>query len=504
MHPGPGAPHPGGCVGGPLGAVAAAARGSGFANPRRPTRLIAIEDSDVGYALAMGAADQSSPSAGHLVPNHGLLIYRQALARPLRLAALWAAIVGEKFLAMPPLARAVATVAAFFIMLVARRPETILRAEFVFEDGKEWYLSAWHLPLSDAILTPYAGYLNFIPRVVGYLERQGPVSLAPLVGNAIALLIVALIAAYVCSDRLSMLIPSRPVRVIVALYLVLLPTTGMTLGSITFIQFYIALFLVAVAVSNPSRTSLQAVATCIAVAAAAATGPFGLVLVPLFVGRLVVRRDRDSAALLTVVGLAAAAQLVTLLTVGRPAAAPPTTDPVAILTILAGHGATVSFGGRPIAKAMESGIPVAWIAALGAATLGLAAIHLRRLPRRWLFVAGYVAAAIIFPALIAGSDETALLLDPLSASRYFVVPGALLGVSLIVALAKRPRYLPTIAMATILAVGIVGDLRLKPNPDFRWSEVSHCIGGEAPCVVPVYPGGPWDITWPGLAVDRIP
>ena len=66
----------------------------------------------------------------------------------------------------------------------------------------------------------------------------------------------------------------------------------MTLGSITFIQFYIALFLVAVAVSNPPRTSLQAVATYVAVAAAAAHGPFGLVLVPLFAGRLVVRRDQ--------------------------------------------------------------------------------------------------------------------------------------------------------------------------------------------------------------------
>ena len=405
---------------------------------------------------------------------------------------------------MPAMARWAATVAAFFVMLVARRPETILRAEFVFEDGKEWYLGAWHLPLFDAIATPYAGYLHFIPRVVGYLERQGPVRLAPLVGNMIALLIVALIAAYVSSDRLSRLIPSRGVRMIVALYLVLLPTTGMTLGSITFIQFYLALFLVAVAVSNPPRTSLQAVATYVAVAMAAATGPFGLVLVPLFVGRLLVRRDRDSAVLLTVVGLAAVAQAVTLLSVGRPASAPPTTDPIAILTILAGHGATVSFGGRPIAKAIESGVPLWWIPTLGAAALGLAAIHLRRLPGRWLLVAGYVAAAIIVPALIVGSDDTALLLDPLSASRYFVVPGALLGVSLIVALSERPRYLPSIVMAAILAVGIVGDLRLKPNLDLRWPEASRCIGGQAPCVVPVYPGGPWDIQWPGSDVDRIP
>ena len=119
---------------------------------------------------------------------------------------------------MPAAARWTVTVAAFFALLLARRPETILRAEFAFEDGKVWYLGAWHLPLFEAIATPYAGYLHLIPRVVGYFERQGSVSMAPLVGNMVALVVVALIAAYVSSDRLSRVIPSRHVRLIAALY----------------------------------------------------------------------------------------------------------------------------------------------------------------------------------------------------------------------------------------------------------------------------------------------
>jgi hypothetical protein len=395
------------------------------------------------------------------------------------------------------LARWTVVTGAFIVMLAARRPETVLRAQFIFEDGKVWYLGAWQVPLLEAIGTPYAGYLGFVQRLVGFLERVGPVSLAPLVGNALALLIVALIATYVVSDRLSGLIPSARVRIAVALYLVLLPTTGMTLGSITFIQFYLAIFLVAVAVSDPPRTVLQAGATYVAVGAAAATGPFGLILAPLFAGRLAVRRDRESLALVVAIGLIAAVQAVTLVTVGRPTAAPPTTNPLDILQILAGHAATLLYGGRPIAKAVESGVPVLWIELLGTATLVLAAIHLIRLPGRWLLVAGYVAAAIIAPVFITGSDDTALLLDPLSASRYFVAPGALLGGSLIVALSRRPRHLLGVAMAAILAVGIVGDLRLKPYPDLGWPDASRCIGGSAPCVVPVYPGGPWDIQWPG-------
>jgi hypothetical protein len=431
------------------------------------------------------------------------------LERRLRRARVWAATASsERISSMSAQARWALTAGGFFLLLVARRPETVLRPEFTFEDGIEWYLGAWQLSPSDAIVTPYAGYLHFVPRVVGFLERLGPVSLAPWVGNTIALLIVALIATYISSDRLSSLVPSRFVRLIIALYLVVLPTTGMTLGSITFVQFYLALFLVAVALSNGSTTRFQEATTDVLVAMAVATGPFGLLLVPLFVGRLAVRRDGDSALLLAVVALVAAVQAGTLLSIGRPYAAPPTTSPSAILLVIMGHGATVLFGGRLIAKAIESGLPLWWVPTLGAAALGLAATHLRRLPWQWLLMAGYVATVIIVPALAAGSDDTALLLDPRSAARYFLVPGALLGASLIFAIAKRPRSAPAVAMAAILAVGIIGDFRLKPNPDLDWLQASRCIGLETACVVPVYPGGPWDIHWPGstsgLGYDRTP
>lgn len=410
----------------------------------------------------------------------------------------------ERLFAMPAIARWTAIIGTFLLLLAARRPEGILRAEFIYEDGVRWYLESWQLPFPEGLVTPYAGYLHLIPRTVGYLETLVPVAMAPLLGNAIALLIVAAIGAFIASDRLAGVLPCRTLRLAIALYLVFLPTTGMTLGSITFVQFYLALFLIAAAVSDRPRSELEAATTYAAVALAAATGPFGLLLAPLFVGRVLFRRDTDSILMLVALGLSVTAQAVTLAIIGRPYAAPPTMDPVAIAQILSGHAATALLGGRPISRLIEAGVPAWSISVLGVVALAVVGTQLRRLPARWFIVGGYVLVAIIVPTLIAGSDDTQLLLDPLSASRYFMVPTALLGAGLIVALTRARRSPLSILAAAILVVGVLGDIRLKANPDYQWRDTSECIGGPAPCDVPVYPGGPWDVHWPGSGSGQTP
>jgi hypothetical protein len=324
-----------------------------------------------------------------------------------------------------------------------------------------------------------------------------PVAVAPLLGSVVSLLIVALIGAFIASDRLAGVIPQRRARLLVALFFVVLPTTYMTLGSITFIQFYFAVFLVAVAVSEPAKSHWAALTTYAAVVLAVGTGPFGVLFIPLFGVRWLMRRDRYSTLLLLAVGVPALVQAIVLFSAGRPAAASPTTDPMAVLQIISGHAAVVLFGGRPISRLLESGISTPVIYALGGVALAIVALQLSTLSRRWILVILYVVAVVVVPALIVGSDDTALLLDPLSASRYVVIVTAILGGALIVSLARRRRRIVGVVAAAILLVGVVGDFVLKPYPDSNWPETSACIGGASPCVVPIFPGGVWDIQWPG-------
>jgi hypothetical protein len=70
---------------------------------------------------------------------------------------------GNWMLRLPAPARLAITVSSFFLILVARRYETLLHAQFIFEDGVQWYMGAWRLPPLVGMLTSYAGYLDLVP-----------------------------------------------------------------------------------------------------------------------------------------------------------------------------------------------------------------------------------------------------------------------------------------------------------------------------------------------------
>ena len=53
------------------------------------------------------------------------------------------------------------------------------------------------------------------------------------------------------------------------------------------------------------------------------------------------------------------------------------------------------------------------------------------------------------------------------------------------------------ALAIQLVVGVVWDFRIQAPPTLGWADKSVCVGGADPCVVPVFPGGDWDLHWPG-------
>ena len=200
----------------------------------------------------------------------------------------------------PAAVRWAAVVALAFCLLLLRRPETLFRASFFYEDGQVFYVGAYFGGFGSSRLGgAYAGYLHIVPRVVGG-ARDGPCRRPTrrCVGNVIALGVVALLAAFIASNRLSNVLPDRRTRIVLAALLLLLPGSWETLGSITLVQWYVAIYLVAgrdrraaerVAHSRRSRATL--------VAGACLTGPFSILFAPLFWARALVRRDRWSAVL---------------------------------------------------------------------------------------------------------------------------------------------------------------------------------------------------------------
>jgi hypothetical protein len=388
-----------------------------------------------------------------------------------------------------------------FVGYFLRRPGALTHAEFAYEDGKVFYLGSWFGGPLEQLVRPYAGYLHFIPRFVGVLERQVPPAWAPFVSNLAALIIAALVVRFLASDRLAGAIPSRRIRWACALLLIVLPGMDMILGSLTFIQFYLAVFLIAGALASPARTLWGALLFRLSLLIASLSGPFSVLFLPMYATRLAIRRDRESLWSLLAVGTGATVQIITLLVAGGRGAAAPTLSPPDVIRIVGIHLAT-GFTGTRFMIGLVGLEPSPLIASLAILVLSvLVLLALRSISRSWLAVGAYVLAATIGSSLINGSDSTETLLDPLSASRYFVVPWFVIGIFLIASAAKR--NLAAIALLCVLAVGVLGDFRLPSGWNYGWSTAAACVGGAAPCQLPIFPGTPyWTFSWPGLAATH--
>ncbi len=95
--------------------------------------------------------------------------------------------------------------------------------------------------------------------------------------------------------------------------------------------------------------------------------------------------------------------------------------------------------------------------------------------------------------------STSSLLAGWGGSRYFLFGVAAVMAIVIVSVAMGGRWqrMAGMALGILLVTGVVWDFRIEAPPTLGWAENSACMGGADPCLVPVYPGGDWDIRWPG-------
>jgi hypothetical protein len=381
----------------------------------------------------------------------------------------------------------VALFVAAFVVVAVRRPEAILHPAFVAEDGRVFFMSAYYDGFAS-VLTPYAGVLYVGTRLIALAEQFIPIAYAPLFGALASLAITAAIAAYVAGDALENVVPDRRVRLALALVFLLVANTEMTLGRPTYLQFYMGVFLVAAAVAGRAGPLAY-----VAIALCSATGPFGMLVTPLYAARVSMHRDRDSWIRLAAVGIPAAVQAVILLRVGREGPVTPLLDPVAIALSLGGHLITQLIGGSNVVIA-EVFAPPLWLTAPIAIALALVVVAAARslATREWVVLA-YVSVAVLASSFALGLAQRSEWLIPYSGARYFVVPGVMLGTLIVLSAARHNRA--GMALALLLMVGAVSDFRLPPPTEHHWRAESACIGGPVPCTVPVYPGGNWDIQY---------
>lgn len=386
--------------------------------------------------------------------------------------------------------------AASFAVLILRRPQVLTRAEFFNEDGQVFFVGSFFGSSLEQLARSYAGYLNVVPRIVAWIEHLVAVGFAPLVGNLIAVLIVAGIATYIASDRLQDVIPSARARLLLAAGLVVLPGSWETLGSMALIQWYMGIVMLLASIARAPTRPVARIGQLLGLAAAGLTGPFSVVFAPLYAIRAWRSKDRWSLAMLLVIVGCAAIQAFAYFLGDRGQGLPTPAGAAALL--LARLWSTV-IGDFWLGAAIQAQPPIGFV--LIATTFLVLALGtvLRHTARDLRPVIAIVALVAVAAAMLG--EAPSFPASPYLGARYFLIPTFLV-VLCLAANAGRRRVSPfvrsqTLILTSLVTFGIVGDFALPARQPHDWAVRSQCIGGPDPCTVPVEFANAWSIHWPG-------
>ena len=122
--------------------------------------------------------------------------------------------------------------------VMARRPDALFAPQFSWEDGPEWYQVARNFGFKS-VGRVYNGYLGVPQRLAGLLVQPLPLRYAPLAFAVIAIIIQALPAIYIMSERCVALHPSRGVRAVIALIYLWIPGSTDTNSNLAHVQWYL-------------------------------------------------------------------------------------------------------------------------------------------------------------------------------------------------------------------------------------------------------------------------
>ena len=192
------------------------------------------------------------------------------------------------------------------VVLGFRRPEAWSRPQFWAEDGHFYeraYVTGWH-----SLYLPYAGYLHAVPRAVATLAAYLDPSLVP----AFFVLLATLLALYVSARALSPRCPLPRQAGLAALAVVLVPDTQEVLLNIVNLQWVLAGGLILLLLSRDPSGSAEWLHDAFAALALGLTGPFSILLLPLFAWRAMSRRTLQSTFIAALVAACAFAQAVCL------------------------------------------------------------------------------------------------------------------------------------------------------------------------------------------------
>ncbi len=345
------------------------------------------------------------------------------------------------------------------VVLVLRRPDLVAHPEFLAEDGVIFFREELLLGV-PSLWQQYAGYHHLLARAIALAAAPLPVAAIPAFYAAA---VVALEAASCAAAGMLLeeVVPQPWVRGIAALALAAcIPADGV-IGSLSNLQWYLALpVLTASVVPVPPRFVLvmRVVAPLVGF-----TTPQGIFALPFAAWRWIRRSKRGDP---WTPALYAAASLINVVTASDPAGRHPTPSwPLAAALSTFYRAGDALWLGRSGAET----IAARWSpegALLGAAVTVAVSVFVRRmLGARAVIALLFVLFAPIAVSMNARDLEGASFLNYqlFGGDRYFVTACAALLVATIVAASRLPQRARGIVLAVVCALPLVNNFR-EPQP----------------------------------------
>lgn len=182
---------------------------------------------------------------------------------------------------------------AFAAVLIARHPSMVWHAEFWAEDGWVWYPIAYNWGL-QSLLQPVAGYLQTISRLVALISQLFPISWAPTIFMASALLIQIAPVVFLVSWRMDDAWRSRPARFAFAFLYLTLPNVYEVFVNLTNSQWHLCVLAFFILASRPPAGWAGRCFDTLALAVTGLSGPFVILLAPMALWNLYDQRSVPS------------------------------------------------------------------------------------------------------------------------------------------------------------------------------------------------------------------
>ncbi|HTZ21199.1 MAG TPA: hypothetical protein VMC06_09980, partial [Opitutaceae bacterium] len=409
--------------------------------------------------------------------------YRECLAAGRRLLAAWHAY----FAAWPRPVQIALGVVLLAIALFLRKPDALLNPQFWAEDGSEFFLKNDQHGLG-AWLLPYAGYLHLVPRLVVWAAGFADPRWLPALYSGASFLIWIAVIARCWAPRLEL--PHKvwlPVAFLFAAH-----TTEVVFVLTNVIWITAFLLLQQVFMRPPARWWGRMMELAL-VGIAALTGPFVIILWPLFAWSFWRRRTAYSAMVFTVVSIAGLIQL------GCIWYSPTEVNHLAetLATPIEGFARITQWtlalylGGASFALALSNGVLIG----IGIAVLLLWLAVTRRPPVEpavWWAIS-YALVAMLAASFYRGSPSGIIGMG----DRYYFIPRVLVGWLLIWLAVGDSRRSRVVRFVAVLAICInLPGYRLPPATDYHWAQNCAPLRDGQPARIPILPDG-WILQYPG-------